>query len=87
MTDNAEAVRRGHEAAQLLERLEPYLASLEAEYIALWRNPQLCKTTELREEAWQRLRVVADVRRHIGIVIDGGKIADHALEQQAHQVR
>lgn len=71
----------GRDANELLNKLEPYLAALEGEYLAVWRNPQLCKTTELREEVWQRVRVLADVRRHIGLVIDGGKIAEDFLQR------
>lgn len=80
MTDYRAEAQRGRETAELLDKLAPYFASLEAQYIALWRAPE-CKTTALREEAWQRVRALEDLRDHLRTVIDGGKIAEESLKR------
>lgn len=80
---NAEKERataeEGRRAAKLLEDLAPYLKAIEDELLRVWRTE--AKTTDLREEAWHRIRALEHISQRLTTAVQNGQYAERLLNQ------
>lgn len=74
-----EAVHKGYQAEQELERTRDAFAILKREYIGAWEGTPL-RDTEGRERLWQAVQIVGKVENHLMSVIANGRVAERDLK-------
>jgi hypothetical protein len=83
MTDELKlnlARERGAQADMLLRSdvLQDAFKTMEADYIKAWAATDATQT-EARENFWRALQILADVRRHLIMVSNGGRLAQQEI--------
>jgi hypothetical protein len=78
------ARERGAQADLLLRNdlLQEAFKTMEADYIKAWAATEPSQA-EARENFWRALQILADVRRHLIMVSNGGKLAQQELAELA----
>jgi hypothetical protein len=74
-------INRAAQAQALLDNdlIKEAFATLEADYIAAWRETS-ARDTDARERLWQALQLVGKVRGHLAGVVAGGRFAQAELD-------
>jgi hypothetical protein len=75
-------INRAAQAQTLLDNdlMKEAFATLEADYIAAWRETS-ARDTDARERLWQALQLVGKVRGHLTAVVAGGRLAQAEMDQ------
>jgi hypothetical protein len=78
-----ERIARGERAQRLLadEMLQDALAILEEAYTAMWKGSAAADTAK-REDAYHLSRNLQHFKRHLGLVLQDGKLAASELQKQ-----
>jgi hypothetical protein len=76
------AISRGAQAEALIrnELLQEAFTALDAEYVTAWRVTPV-RDSVAREKLWQAVNVLALVKRHLGMIVSNGKLAQAELKQ------
>lgn len=89
MTEQAQVsetqlIENGRQIGEMMESeaMKRLLASLEAQFVAEWRDG---KNVEARERAHAKMEFLNDFRRGALIAQDAGKMATHARAQRENQ--
>lgn len=81
-------INQGQSAGALMrdEAFATACKALEAEYIKTWAGTNPSQRGE-REAMWISCQVLADVRRHLSMMHQDGKLAQRELEDMMKKVR
>jgi hypothetical protein len=73
---------RAAQAKELLENpiLVEAFAELEREYLKAWRQSKLADQEE-RERLWLAVGILAEIQRHLRVVVDNGVIANRDIDK------
>jgi hypothetical protein len=73
---------KGAQARELLENpiLVEAFAELEREYLKAWRQSKPADQEE-RERLWLAVGILAEIQRHLRVVVDNGVIANRDIDK------